>query len=119
MHLANTLPQSLKLAGHTLALAWALFWIAAGLWSAVRDGDGWLQALQYALVPGGLFLLVVAVVWRSEKLGAWMLLLVGLLMVTHLSRQPEAGASWLMLAGPPLAGGALLLVYRRLNASPR
>lgn len=116
---ANTLPHSLKLAGHTLALAWALFWIGAGLWSALRDGDGLMQALQFALVPGGLFLLLVVVVWRYEKVGAWTLLLVGLLIVTHLSRQPEAGVSWLMLAGPPLVGGALLLAYRRVNASPR
>lgn len=107
----------LKLAGHTLALTWALFWIGAGLFTGISHHAGLGTTFGYMLAPGGLFLLLVLIVWRFEKVGAWMLLLIGLLIVTHLSRQPEAGASWVALAGPPLLGGVLLAIYHATAAA--
>lgn len=114
----HPLTRFLRLSGRTLALAWAGFWIAAGLWTGLNRGEGVVRAAEFGLFPGGLFLFLVVLVWRWEKVGAWALLLTGLLIVTHVSRAAEAGASWVLLAGPPLLGGILLLMYHRLEAAP-
>lgn len=101
--------------GHGVALAWAGFWLAAGARTGLVEAKSLSQAVAYTLIPGGLCLLLVVVAWRWERIGAWAVLLCGLALVGHSSIQPAVTGPMLLLAGPPLLGGMLLVIYGRLR----
>lgn len=113
LRFAMTIPNLLRFAGHMLALTWAGFWIAAGARAALLEAHSVADVLRFTFLPGGVFLLLVAIAWKWEHISAWAILLCGLILIGHSSRQPDATGPMLLLVGPPLIGGILLLFYER------
>lgn len=113
-----TLRGFLKYTGHALALGWAGFWLAAGARAGLEQAKSFPEAVGYTLMPGGLCLLVVLAAWRWERIGAWAVLLCGLALLGHSSVQPEVTGPMLLLTGPPLIGGLMLVMYGRLRPPP-
>lgn len=108
-----TIRDSLRYGGHGLALCWAGFWLAAGARAGLTEAKTVWEAIGYTLVPGALCVLLVIAAWRWERVGAWAVLLCGLVLLGHSSVQPDAAGPMWLLAGPPLVGGLLLVVYGR------
>ncbi|MCC6538703.1 MAG: hypothetical protein IT162_14200 [Bryobacterales bacterium] len=102
--------KPLRQFGHLLAIAWAAFWIVSGAHSGFEQDGTWMTAFRYALFPGGLFAAIAAAVWRWEQVGAWAIILCGLAIAG--SQSGAEATPVLLLAGPPLLGGLLLLLYR-------
>lgn len=107
--------RGLRYAGHGVALGWAGFWIAAGGRAGLVQAQTFSEALAYALVPGGLCLIVALAAWRWERVGAWAVLFCGLALLGHSAVQPAVTGPMLLLAGPPLLGGLLLVIHGRLE----
>jgi hypothetical protein len=109
-----------RILGLAVAFTWAGFWTWFGLASGISEKHSPLGVLVQALVPGGLFLASVAVAYRWEKPGAYLLLLEGLLIA--IVYPMLSGGRWLpfvlpTMALPPLVAGILLLSRGRMAAS--
>ena len=110
---------SLQWCARIIVLCWALFWTWFGLASGLGEGLDPLGVIVHTAVPGGLFLVVLAVAWRWEGAGGVLLLvLAAAISVTYpmLFRARPLGVvlgAVSMLAAPPLAAGVLFLLHRR------
>src|SRR3989338_840136 len=96
-----------------LAAAWAAFWIWFGLASGLGEGLGPAAVLIHAAMPGLLFGVAAAIVWRWERVGAVVLILAGLAVA---ALYPLAIGNWRLfyafilvtMALPPVVAGGLL-----------
>jgi hypothetical protein len=107
----------LRFFGHGIAIAWAGFWLAAGARAGLLEAKSIGEAIGYTLMPGGLCLALVLATWRWERVGAWAVLACGLALVGYSSVQPDVTGPMLLLAGPPLLGGLLLLIHGRMGGA--
>jgi hypothetical protein len=109
-----------RILGLAVAVVWGGFWTWFGLVSGITEKMTALGVLLHALVPGGLFLASVAVAWRWERPGAYLLLLEALLIAVVYPML--SGGRWLpfvlpTMALPPLVAGILLLSQGRAAAA--
>ncbi|MCC6731254.1 MAG: hypothetical protein IT208_18170 [Chthonomonadales bacterium] len=113
---------SLEVAALTIALVWAGWWVFFGVASGIGEGLSPLGVLVHAAVPGLVFLAAVlaSAVW--PRVGAWVLLaegavvLIGYPIMVHGTRLFNVATIAFVLAtmaGPPTLAGALLLASRR------
>jgi hypothetical protein len=75
-----------------LALAWGGWWTFFGLASGIGERLTPLGVLVRALLPGGVFLATVLLIWRWERAGAVLLLLEALLAAAYAG----LGRTWFM-----------------------
>lgn len=107
--------------GLGLGIVWAAFWIWFGLACGWSEG-GWREALVHALLPGGVFALLVYFAWLYPRGGSWGLIAVGLAITVayplwygrHFPFSTVVFI-WLTMAWPPILAGILLLGGRRVE----
>lgn len=112
----------LEVAALAVALVWAGWWVFFGVASGIGEGLSPVGVLVHAALPGLVFLATVlaSAVW--PRVGAWVLLaegavvLIGYPMLAHGTRHFNAATIAFVvatMAGPPALAGALLLASRR------
>ena len=89
-----------------LALVWAGWWTLFGVLAGIGEGLDPAGIFMHSAVPGGLFLIAVALAWRWEAAGTGLLLVAGVLtmVVFPFARTLEG---FLTLAAPPILAGGL------------
>jgi hypothetical protein len=101
--------RTCKTIGRILALAWAVWWAFFGLLSGIGEGGSWVSILVHLAFPGLVFLAGVAVAWRWERIGGWVLILEG--VFSYLIFTP-LHSLWgiLVMPLPPILGGLLIVI---------
>lgn len=100
-----------------IAYLWAFFWIGFGLLSGPAEGLDLAGTVVHALIPGGLFLLVALAATRWPSQSGALLLLTSAAVISAgytmiVGERSSIGAlilTMLLLAGPPLVAGLVLL----------
>jgi len=97
-----------KTIARMIVSVWAIWWTLFGLLSGLGEGLDGLGVFIHTLVPGGIFLLATAIVWRWETVGGALLVAIGLATIQY---YPFA-SSWLgavTLSLPPTLAGFIFL----------
>jgi len=103
-------------AAGVLSLVWAGFWSFFGLASGIGEGLSPLAVLVHATLPGLIFLASAIVAWRTQMIGAAVLLIEGLVvligypvMTYHHFPFSTIVFVTLAMALPPLVAGFLFI----------
>lgn len=108
---------------HVLVLVWAAFWMWFGAVSGAEDAPGGIWRNLPNALPGLLFLVLALMAFRWERALGWVFIFLGVgLAIFSIVEQDSLVSVMMMLllfAGPPLAGGILMLVRsKRLTDLP-
>ena len=105
-----------------LVLVWAGFWLFFGLASGIAEGLSRGGVLVHTTFPGLIFLASAVVAWRTQVIGAALLLMEGLavliaypIMTYHQFRFSTIVFVILTMSLPPLVAGLLFIASWRLR----
>ena len=100
--------KNLLTTARMLMLVWAIYWFSFGMGSGYGQSFSVTGLLYNALMPGGIFLAVTYLAWRSPKLGGVVVPFAGIAMGIVLQMNLVLS---LMLTIPPIIAGGLLMVH--------
>ena len=117
--------NGVRIAAGILVLLWGGWWTFFGAACAVSEKAGLWGALLHASLPGLIFLVSAAIVWRWEGIAGIVLIIEGAVVavaypILTYGRFPAATIFFVLatMALPPLVAGALLLYdWRRYKTA--
>ncbi|HEX7343427.1 MAG TPA: hypothetical protein VF398_04125 [bacterium] len=112
----------MRITARIIAVLWFGFWAFFGIASGI--GEGGSNIIFHLIFPTLIFAVVLFVVWRWERIGSLILIVMGLVVaigypLTMGRRFPVSTSIFmeLIMALPPLLAGLLLMMARR-NKTP-
>lgn len=93
-----------KMIARLIASAWAGWWALFGLLSGLGEGLDLVGVLMHSLVPGGIFILATAIVWRWETVGGVLLVAIGLATIQYYPFASSVLGAMTLSLPPTLAG---------------
>ena len=111
-------PKWMRIVARILAILWFGFWTFFGIGSGIAEGGS--NFIFHLFFPPLIFAFILVAVWRWEKVGSIIMIIVGLIVaiaypLTFGRRFPASTSIYmeLTMALPPILIGILLILYHR------